>query len=41
MIEASGLRVVKMEDNSAYAFLSDNARGASRKFGVGASRFSR
>jgi arsenite methyltransferase len=34
MIEASGLRVVRTEENGAYAFLSDNARGASRKFGV-------
>jgi arsenite methyltransferase len=34
IIEASGLRVVETEENSAYAFLSDNARGASRKFGV-------
>jgi ubiquinone/menaquinone biosynthesis C-methylase UbiE len=33
-IEASGLKVVKAEDNPAYQFISDNARGASRKFGV-------
>lgn len=33
-IEASGLKVVKAEDNTAYQFISDNARGASRKFGV-------
>lgn len=33
-IEASGLKVVKAEDNIAYQFISDNARGASRKFGV-------
>ncbi len=33
-IEASGLRMVKSEDNPAYQFISDNARGASRKFGV-------
>jgi len=33
-IEAAGLRVVKMEDNPAYQFVSDNARGASKKFGV-------
>ena len=33
-IEASGLRMVKAEDNPAYQFISDNARGASRKFGV-------
>jgi ubiquinone/menaquinone biosynthesis C-methylase UbiE len=34
MIEAAGLRVVKAEDNPAYQFISDNARGASKKFGV-------
>ncbi|MEP7181780.1 MAG: methyltransferase domain-containing protein [Betaproteobacteria bacterium] len=33
-IEASGLRVIKVEDNPAYQFISDNARGASKKFGV-------
>ena len=33
-IEAAGLRMVKSEDNPAYQFISDNARGASRKFGV-------
>jgi arsenite methyltransferase len=33
-IEAAGLRVGKVEDNPAYQFISDNARGASRKFGV-------
>ncbi|MDP1699863.1 MAG: methyltransferase domain-containing protein, partial [Aestuariivirga sp.] len=33
-IEASGLKVVKAEDNPAYQFISDNARGASKKFGV-------
>lgn len=33
-IEAAGLRMVKVEDNPAYQFISDNARGASRKFGV-------
>jgi SAM-dependent methyltransferase len=33
-IEAAGLRVVKLEDNPAYQFISDNARGASKKFGV-------
>lgn len=33
-IEAAGLRVVACEDNPAYRFLSDNAVGASRKFGV-------
>jgi ubiquinone/menaquinone biosynthesis C-methylase UbiE len=34
MIEAAGLRVVKAEDNPAYQFISENARGASKKFGV-------
>ena len=33
-IEAAGLRVVKVEDNPAYQFISDNALGASKKFGV-------
>jgi arsenite methyltransferase len=33
-IEAAGLRVVGVEDNPAYQFISDNARGASKKFGV-------
>jgi ubiquinone/menaquinone biosynthesis C-methylase UbiE len=33
-IEAAGLRVVKVEDNPSYQFISDNARGASKKFGV-------
>ena len=33
-IEAAGLRMVKSEDNPAYQFISDNARGAARKFGV-------
>ena len=33
-IEAAGLRVVKMEDNPQYQFISGNAKGASRKFGV-------
>jgi ubiquinone/menaquinone biosynthesis C-methylase UbiE len=34
MIEAAGLRLVTMEDNPQYQFISDNAKGASRKFGV-------
>lgn len=34
MIEAVGLRLVKVEDNPQYQFISDNAKGASRKFGV-------
>jgi len=33
-IEAAGLKLIKAEDNSAYQFISSNARGASRKFGV-------
>lgn len=33
-IEAAGLRVIKMEDNPQYQFISDNAKGASKKFGV-------
>jgi arsenite methyltransferase len=33
-IEAAGLRVARVEDNPAYQFISDNAKGASRKFGV-------
>ncbi len=33
-IEGAGLRVIKVEDNPTYQFISDNARGASKKFGV-------
>ena len=33
-IEAAGLRIVAVEENPAYQFISDNARGASRKYGV-------
>jgi len=33
-IEAAGLRVIKVEDNPQYQFISDNAKGASKKFGV-------
>jgi ubiquinone/menaquinone biosynthesis C-methylase UbiE len=33
-IEAAGLRVHTIEENPAYQFISDNARGASKKFGV-------
>jgi arsenite methyltransferase len=33
-IEAAGLRVKAVEDNAAYLFISDNARAASKKFGV-------
>lgn len=34
MIEAAGLRVDRLEDNPQYQFISDNAKGASQKFGV-------
>jgi arsenite methyltransferase len=33
-IEATGLRIVKEQDNPQYQFISENAQGASRKFGV-------
>ena len=33
-IDAAGLKVLKVEDNTAYQFISDNAMGASKKFGV-------
>jgi len=33
-IESAGLKVVTVEDNPTYQFISDNARGASKKFGV-------
>jgi SAM-dependent methyltransferase len=33
-IEAAGLRVVREEENLQYAFISENALGASRKFGI-------
>jgi len=33
-VEAAGLKVVKVEDNLAYQFISENAQGASKKFGV-------
>jgi ubiquinone/menaquinone biosynthesis C-methylase UbiE len=33
-IAAARLEVAKVQDNPAYHFISDNARGASRKFGV-------
>lgn len=33
-IESAGLRIRKFEDNPAYQFISENAKGASRKFGV-------
>jgi len=34
MIEAAALRLVKVEDNPQYQFISDNAKGASKTFGV-------
>jgi ubiquinone/menaquinone biosynthesis C-methylase UbiE len=34
VIEATGFRVETVEVNSGYEFLSDNAKGASQKFGV-------
>jgi SAM-dependent methyltransferase len=33
-IQAAGLSVVKVQENPTYQFISDNARGASKKFGV-------
>ncbi|MDX8527259.1 methyltransferase domain-containing protein [Mesorhizobium sp. MSK_1335] len=33
-IAASGLSIAKVQENPAYQFISDNARNASRKFGV-------
>jgi ubiquinone/menaquinone biosynthesis C-methylase UbiE len=33
-IAAAGMKVVKVEDNPTYQFISDNARGAAKKFGV-------
>src|ERR1700737_2266244 len=34
MIETAGLRIVTIEENPAYQFISDNALGATRKYGV-------
>lgn len=34
MIEAAGLRLGTVEDNPQYQFISDNAKAASKKFGV-------
>jgi arsenite methyltransferase len=34
MVEAAGLRAETVEDNPAYQFISENAQGASRKYGV-------
>ncbi|MBI4275110.1 MAG: methyltransferase domain-containing protein [Rhizobiales bacterium] len=33
-IEGAGLRIVTVEDNPSYQFISANAQGASRRFGV-------
>ena len=33
-IAAAGMKVVTVQDNPTYQFISDNARGASKKFGV-------
>jgi arsenite methyltransferase len=33
-IEAAGLRVVQVQENPEYRFLSDNAKGAAKKWGV-------
>lgn len=33
-IEAAGLRVETVRDNTAYAFLSDSARGATQTYGI-------
>jgi arsenite methyltransferase len=34
MIAGAGLRLVTVQDNPRYQFISDNAKGASKKFGV-------
>jgi SAM-dependent methyltransferase len=34
MIAGAGLRLATIQDNPQYQFISDNAKGASRKFGV-------
>lgn len=34
LIKGAGLRVETVEDNPAYQFISENAKGASRKYGV-------
>ena len=34
LIEAAGLRVERVQDNPQYLFISDNALGASKKYGV-------
>ncbi len=34
LIEAAGMQIMRREDNRQYLFISDNARGASEKWGV-------
>jgi arsenite methyltransferase len=34
MIAGAGLRLARVQDNPQYQFISDNAKGASKKFGV-------
>ena len=34
MIAGAGLRLMTVQDNPQYQFISDNAKGASKKFGV-------
>jgi ubiquinone/menaquinone biosynthesis C-methylase UbiE len=34
MISAAGLRLMTVQDNPQYQFISDNAKGACKKFGV-------
>ncbi len=34
MVQMFGFRVVEVEENPQYQFISDNAKGASKKFGV-------
>jgi hypothetical protein len=33
-IEAAGFELKRVQDNSSYRFISDNAQGAAKKFGV-------
>jgi hypothetical protein len=33
-IEAAGLKLIKIEDNPTYQFISENDRGASKRFGA-------
>ena len=34
MVQGAGLRLATVQDNPQYQFISDNAKGASKKFGV-------